>query len=417
MLVPQFEDLLKRTIGLEAASVGSSTIARAVKSRMSAGNLTDSQAYWERIHSSPMELQALIEAVVIPETWFFRDREAFGAMVRVAKEEWLANRAQGVLRLLSLPCSTGEEPYSLAMALLDADFPAERFRIDAVDVNASALAHAERGTYGKNSFRGTELGYRDRHFVPAAQGHQLADSVRRHVRFRQGNLFDIDLLLGAQLYDIIFCRNVLIYFDTATQQRAIDLLRRRLTAKGCIFVGPSEASLLLGSEFISAKVPMAFGFRKATTAQREATRDLSGPIKQRCAAPRIGVSRLQPALAPVAEPRLTLRSAQATNSPPSIDEIRLIADRGYLAEAGLHCERRLRDGEASPEVLHLLGLIRDATGNRHEAAEYYRKTLYLDPNHQEALVHLALLLDKQGDTAGAKTLNDRAQRVERRERR
>jgi chemotaxis protein methyltransferase WspC len=97
-----------------------------------------------------------------------------------------------------------------------------------------------------------------------------------------------------------------------------------------------------------------------------------------------------------------------------MEEIRRIADRGQLAEAALHCEKHLRDGGVSPEVLHLLGLIRDATGNRPEAAEYYRKTLYLDPNHQEALVHLALLLDKQGDTAGAKVLNDRADRLDRR---
>jgi chemotaxis protein methyltransferase WspC len=410
MLVPEFEGLLKRTIGLEAASIGSATIARAVQARMSAGNLTDSQAYWEHIRSSPIELQALIEAVVIPETWFFRDREAFGAMVHVAEEEWLPDHAQGVLRLLSLPCSTGEEPYSLAMALLDAGFPAERFRIDAVDISAHALAQAARGTYRKNSFRGNELGYRDRHFVPTAQGYHLADSVRRNVRFRHGNLFDVDLLLGAQIYDIIFCRNVLIYFDGDTQQRAIGLLRRLLTAKGCVFVAPSEASLLLGSDFVSVKVPLAFGFRKAAAAPRRATPPR--PVKRRCTAPRMGASALR--LAPVSVDKPAPRPAHPTNSPPSMEEIRRIADRGQLAEAALHCEKHLRDGGVSPEVLHLLGLIRDATGNRPEAAEYYRKTLYLDPNHQEALVHLALLLDKQGDTAGAKVLNDRADRLDRR---
>lgn len=412
MMAPEFEGLLKRTIGLEAASIGSATIARAVQARMSAGDLTDSQAYLEHIRSSPIELQALIEAVVIPETWFFRDREAFGAMVHVAEEEWLPNHAQGVLRLLSLPCSTGEEPYSLAMALLDAGFPAERFRIDAVDISAHALAQAARGTYGKNSFRGNELGYRDRHFVPTAQGYHLADSVRRNVHFRHGNLFDVDLLLGAQIYDIIFCRNVLIYFDGDTQQRAIGLVRRLLTAKGCVFVAPSEASLLLGSDFISVKVPLAFGFRKAAAAPQRATRDIPRPVKRRRAAPRMGVSALQPDRASV--DKLAPRPAQATNSPPSMEEIRRIADRGQLAEAALHCEKHIRDGAVSPEVLHLLGLIRDATGNRPEAAEYYRKTLYLDPNHQEALVHLALLLDKQGDAAGAKVLNDRAGRLDRR---
>ncbi len=107
-------------------------------------------AYWERVRGSRAELQALIEAVVVPETWFFRDREAFAALARLAREEWLPSAPQtGCCRLLSLPCSTGEEPYSMAMALLDAGVPADRFRIDAVDISAAALAQAERARVRK----------------------------------------------------------------------------------------------------------------------------------------------------------------------------------------------------------------------------------------------------------------------------
>ena len=79
-------------------------------------------------------------------------------------------------------------------------------------------------------------------------------------------------------------------------------------------------------------------------------------------------------------------------------------------------EDHLRDSEPSPEVLHLLGLIRDAGGNLPEAAEYYRKALYLDPNHHQSLVHLALLQEKQGDNRGAKVLNERLRRLDRQER-
>jgi chemotaxis protein methyltransferase WspC len=97
-----------------------------------------------------------------------------------------------------------------------------------------------------------------------------------------------------------------------------------------------------------------------------------------------------------------------------IDQIRNMADRGHLAEAARHCEKLLRDRGSSPEVLHLLGLIRDAAGNTDEAAAYYRKALYLDPNNQETLAHLSLLLERQGDKAGAGILNDRARRLNRR---
>ena len=167
------------------------------------------------------ELQALIEAVVVPETWFFRDREAFAALARLAHEEWLPTHPDGVLRLLSLPCSTGEEPYSMAMALLDAGVPADRFRIDAVDISARALAQARRAVYGKNSFRGQELAFRDRHFEATAHG--LSSERRRSAgrcAFSRATCSPPISCRARRSTTSIFCRNVLIYFDRATQDRA-----------------------------------------------------------------------------------------------------------------------------------------------------------------------------------------------------
>src|SRR5712691_11385773 len=101
-MLAEFEGLLKRTIGLNAASIGASAVKRAVQTRMAACNLKDAQAYREHMRTSVAELQELVEAVVIPETWFFRDPEAFAAMLGFARQ-----RPQPVLRLLSLPCATG----------------------------------------------------------------------------------------------------------------------------------------------------------------------------------------------------------------------------------------------------------------------------------------------------------------------
>ncbi len=188
MVLADFENLLKETMGLDVASIGSSAIERAVEKRLLACELQETHAYWERVRVSEAELQELIEAVVVPETWFFRDREAFAALALTVYEDWLGAHPEDHLRLLSLPSSTGEEPYSMAMALLDAGFPANRFRVDAVDISARALARAGHAVYGKNSFRGNELGFRDRHFEATAHGYRLSDAVRRQVRFQQSNL-------------------------------------------------------------------------------------------------------------------------------------------------------------------------------------------------------------------------------------
>src|SRR6185369_5176323 len=119
------------------------------------------------------------------------------ALARMVYEEWLRTHPDGVLRVLSLPCSTGEEPYSVAMALLDAGFPAERFRVDALDISLRALAFARRGVFGRNSFRGGDLEFRERHFTAAGAGWQLGEVARQPVEFRQGNVLDTHLQPGA----------------------------------------------------------------------------------------------------------------------------------------------------------------------------------------------------------------------------
>lgn len=129
MVLIEFERLLAEKIGLDAASIGSSSIERAVQQRLAIWNLKDPQVYWEILRASESELQELIEAVVVPETWFFRDAEAFTALARLAREEWQRSSSQEVFRLLSLPCATGEEPYSIAMALCDAGFPRTAFTL------------------------------------------------------------------------------------------------------------------------------------------------------------------------------------------------------------------------------------------------------------------------------------------------
>lgn len=426
MTTAQFEYLLKQVIGMDTASVGSSVIQRAVQLRLAACDLKDEQAYLERLQTSGTELQEFVEAVVVPETWFFRDREAFAAMVRMVREEWQPANPERTLRLLSLPCATGEEPYSMAMALLDAGFPADRFRVDAVDISARALEQARQAVYGKNSFRGNDLDFRDRYFQARPEGHHLADAVRRQVHFEHGNLFDAAFLSGAEVYDVIYCRNLLIYFDTPTQDRTLEVLARLLRAKGFLFLGPSEAALQIKDRFTSAKAPGAFAFRKAESVPAKQRRAESQPAQP---APRQTRISNRPASAPAPSGRSRSFAAahrDATSGKPvsvieppqphllELDEIQRLADNGRLAEAEQCCENHLNTGSPSPRAYYLLGLVRDATGNAPGAIEAYRKVLYLDPNHYETLIHLALLLEAQGDDRGARVLNDRAHRLAKR---
>ena len=412
--VAEFAKLLERTMGLSADTVGLSVIESAVKTRVSACKLKSLHDYWEHMRACATELQELIDAVIVPETWFFRDREAFAALAHEACNKWLPAHPDGQLRLLSLPCSSGEEPYSMAMALLAAGFPGSLFRIDAIDISVRMLKRAQQAVYGRNSFRGKDLDFRDRFFEPAGSEFRLAKTVRGQVRFHHGNLLDPRFMPDTTAYDFIFCRNVLIYFDRATQDRAVHVLTRLLKADAVLFVGPSESGLLLNHDFVSAKLPLAFAFRKKAHASPELGTGLragAAPPPKRVSARGVAGPAAKPAVKPgtAFPPAATLGQPVATET--GLDEIVRLANQGRLSEAIQRCDELLRTRGPSVQAYHLMGLAHDATGKQQEAEKYYRKALYLDPGHHEALVHLAFLLEKQGDAAGAQRLHKRAKRA------
>ena len=416
MVIEEFEKLLKQAMGLDAASIGSSAVERAVQQRMTACKSENLREYWDFVRGSESERQELIEAVVVPETWFFRDRGAFTALGRIVQNDRPSSHS--VLRVLSLPSSTGEEAYSIAMALFDAGLTENRFCVDAIDISRRALAQAERAIYGKNSFRGNELGFRERYFEATDQGYRVRGHVGQQVRFQRGNLFAGDFLTGGESYDIVFCRNLLIYFDRATQDRAIEILARLLKPQGVLFVAPSETGLMQAHDFISAKMPLAFAFRKAA---RNASRNrtdaanstkLAAPLSRATSEPPVTTKPI-PACSPTTSASKLSSLNVAQGEPQAIiEEAAQLADQGCFVEAVKCCEEYLRKNGPSAQPFYLMGLVRDATGNHSEATDCYRKALYLDPDHHEALVHLAFLIEEEGSPAVAQALRERARRVE-----
>jgi chemotaxis protein methyltransferase WspC len=352
------------------------------------------------------ELQELVEAVVVPETWFFRDVEALRAMTRAVCEAWLPSHPAGALRVLSMPCSTGEEPYSLAMALLDAGIAEQRFGIDALDISERALARARTGVYRSNSFRGAELSYRDRHFQRVGDGYLLSRRVRDRVHFQKGNLLGENLLASAAVYDIVFCRNVLIYFEPEAQQHVLRRLTRLLAPQGLLFVGPSETRLFLSGPFVSAGVPFAFAFRKAASDVQKRREDI---VSTRAS----GNARLDLPPWPAAAANVVSPPAQELRAcaPASLEQALQYANQGKLREAENMCRAHLRAHGPSAQGFHLLGLLSEAAGKAEAAIEHHRKALYLEPDHEETLLHLALLLQTRGELAAAEHLRKRASRI------
>ena len=157
-------------MGLDAASVGSTTIDRAVRLRMASLGLERREDYWQQLQDSTDELQELVEAVVVPETWFFRDREAFAALVRLVTEEWLPAHPTRHPALAERSLLHGRRALFDGHGALGRGILAwSGFRWMRWISARRALAQAKRGVYGMNSFRGENLGFRERYFRPTAE--------------------------------------------------------------------------------------------------------------------------------------------------------------------------------------------------------------------------------------------------------
>lgn len=411
------EKILEQATGLDSSSIGSSVVHRMVKQRMELTGVIDVSLYYRRLEQDKNELQALIEDVTVPETWFFRDREPFALLAELVRAEWHPPSSQRVLRILSIPCATGEEPYSIAMVLLDMGFDAGTVRIDAVDISKRALARALAGEYGGNSFRGDEGHYRRRFFEAHEARYRISVKVRNMVSFWHGNLLDENFMAAAELYDVIFCRNVMIYFTRELQEKAIHKLHRLLSVNGLLFVGHAEAAKLSGELFDSVRRSGTFAFRKRLSGQEKTTETAretrtSGSRPSPTAMPATAASkRAGPSkAAKAANPDDTV-TAQAEVPPDLLAESRRLADEGQLPEAARVCLNYLEHHAGSAEGYHLLGLIREAEGKDTEAANLFRKAVYLDPQHFEGLVHLAVLAEAQGNAAAAAVYRARASRL------
>ncbi|NRR34089.1 protein-glutamate O-methyltransferase CheR [Oxalobacteraceae bacterium] len=427
------QTLLREATGL---NLSKAVVERAIQSRLEQTGASDSDAYLAAL--TPEELGELTELVVVPESWLFRDAQAFQAAVEYVRQ-CLGSHPARVLHILCIPCAGGEEPYSMAMALFDAGVASKSFTIDAVDISAACVARARSGIYGRNAFRAQDLQFRERYFhLVDGDDYQIDDRVRKQVRFRQGNLLEFDAGGRKGNYDVIFCRNLLIYFDKPTTQRAVEHLHALLDDHGQLFAGYAEVPSFCHYGFTPLQYPQAFGLCKdaaapavggvrAKAAAERAAANAPAPRAARAskasatplakgAAPRdAGATPGRRGAAPAAATAKVPAAAQASaNAPPGeevLRQARQLADLGRFQEADAKCQQWLAAVPDSAEAYFILGLLNEHAGKMTLAEDYWKRCIYLQPEHYEALCHLALLAEQNNDTAGAARLKARAARI------
>ncbi len=335
----------------------------------------------------------LISEVVVPETYFFRYPESFAML-----QEWIRPRLHHSLRALCMPCSTGEEAYSIAMTLREAG--AASFKIEAFDASAKSVARASEGRYSIRHMRGLPETMQKQWFRLHAEEIATADAIRLPIRFEVANAFALDATSGG--FDFIFCRNLLIYLNAENQRLIFERLDSWLKPGGLLFLGPGEATTASSHGWKSTGHPMSFSFVRAMESPRAA--------KPRSAPPKKSAFHSTPKSSPPIRQARTPR-LQKSEATDWFAEAAALADAGKLPEAAQALDRFHENHEAIPASFLLRGIIEEARGARDAAEASYRKALYLEPDHLDALFHLSLLLESAGRAQSAAPLRRRIERL------
>ncbi|MDP3852761.1 CheR family methyltransferase [Phenylobacterium sp.] len=456
--VERFRGLVVRRLGIAFDDTRLSMLADVMRRRVKASG-GGAEAYLMRLGSDPAkkEVAALARELTVPETYFFRNMDQFHALRDAIMPERLAARSsRGPLRILSAGCASGEEAYSIAILAHEvaADVRA-CVSIRAIDVNPEMLEKADRARFSDWAFRETSPDVRQRWFRQEGQEFVLDDRARRAVEFAERNLIDDDPeFWRPQSYDVVFCRNVIMYFSMETARAVVSRLAEALVPGGYLFLGHAETLRGLSQDFHLRHTHGTFYYQRRDAGVQSWER--SAPTAVRRAVPlaaaandsadseawiaAIGGStqRIELLARTMPPPRLNRMARPSRDFGPTLDlmsrerfaeaigllealppeamddpdaillRAALLVHSGQLDSAETTSRRLLAIDEMSAGAHYVLALCREGAGDVSAAAEQDRMAIHLDPSFAMPHLHLGLLGRRAGDVEVARAALDKA---------
>jgi chemotaxis protein methyltransferase CheR len=409
--------LLLEHAGLKITPDGFYGLRLAIRERMLSLGIDDEVAYVRKLSrpNGASELRALLPLVTVGKTEFFRDARQFEAFSKVVLPEMLAQarRSFRKLRMWSAGCATGEEAYSLAMAALEAGAGAHEVEVVATDLSSKAVETAQKGVYARRRMVGVTEARLARFFSVSGNNFEVRPFLRSLIQFECHNLAQSDWpATGAPQFDVIFCRNVIIYFDQPTIEALMQRFYDSLYSEAWMFLGYSETLFKFRTRFEMRDLEGTFAyFRAATGADIRMT-----PLPQRvmqlprklAAPPAAKVQELAPgpmsvqatvryepiSPKPSFRPLPTTGSAASTDtstSPKGLSAVIALTESGQFKAAEEAARRLLATDPDNVALALTLGGVYAVQGNIAEARTVYTQVLEIEPLCVEARVYAALV--------------------------
>ena len=263
----QLGDYLYRRTGMAFAEGRRYFVERRVEDRMIATGSSSFASYFARLRANmDSEVEKLINASTVNETYFYREDHQFACLTSNLLQERLRVKPRGeTLRIWSVPCSTGEEPYSIAIWLLENWPQVDQHNVEIVasDIDTHVLEAARSGIFGQRALMRLSAGLIEKYFEPAGPEHwQILDDLRQSVRFTAANVVAQRETRPHGLFDVIFCRNMLIYFDESSRRVAAENLYESLAPGGYLCLGHAESMSRISPLFEVCRFADAIVYRR-----------------------------------------------------------------------------------------------------------------------------------------------------------
>jgi chemotaxis protein methyltransferase CheR len=258
----QFRNLIYNESGIHFSASNRAILESRLRERLRATPSDTIADYYRRIRSDGEELKVLLDAVTTNLTRFFRNTAHFETFENYVIPTLVEKRRTSMstpIKVWSAGCSTGEEPYSVAMVLKEKLPPGMRAEVVGSDISLKSLMIGREGFYPKPRVQGVPDVYLKKYFEPKGDGYQVTQEIRSMIRFDYHNLKHDS---GLRNLDIVFCRNVLIYFDAPAQKAAVDLFWQSMSSGSFLFIGHSESLFGMDTQFEFVRTDWACIYRK-----------------------------------------------------------------------------------------------------------------------------------------------------------
>ncbi|MBX3381424.1 MAG: hypothetical protein KF805_15120 [Phycisphaeraceae bacterium] len=394
---------------LDASLLTGAGFEMLIAERLAAHGCGSESEYVGVLERSEEEAEHLAGSIAVPETWFFRYPLSFELLAEYAGRR--LREGANELRMVSVGCASGEEPYGMAMAALHAGWEAERVTIDAIDRSETALRRGRDARYGAFSIR-HEVPDWSIEFLRHEGGTISVDArIRSMVRFRRADVLDRSVLASGGLYDVVLCRNLLIYLGADARARLLAAIRDSLVEGGMLFVGHAEQMLAVEPRMKRIDSAHAFALERVAEPVVQSAPSRAEPVRTSPVQMRAkgfeGVSmgligRRPAAVAPSME--------RATES--TLESARDLADAGRIRESETMIRSIIARKGPTAAALELLGTLRQALADPEGARVLFEQALYLEPTRTTSLLQLALIHEKNGESAKAERLWERVRRAQ-----